>query len=236
MAAAAKIVEKIPFRLSGEAYQFLLYDIGIPREYPNYYSSRGVHELLTERFPQFYYDSSATAFMKNPDTGVFFGVFGISLPKLRFAPAVFFAANHAEAKKICSDRRVPIDRLIVLEGVPLADRKTQGGGASKLEVTGYSFNRISLEAVVEETGGAWLYYADAYHPGWRAFVNGKETPVYRANLAFKAIRLDAGRHQVRFEYSGGLQNMIGNAMAVSGILFAAGFLAVMGKNTLKAKS
>jgi hypothetical protein len=236
MAAAAKVVEKIPFRLSAEAYQFLLYDIGIPREYPNYYSSRGVHELLTERFPQFYYESSATAFMKNPDTAVFFGVFGISIPKLRFAPAVFFAADHAEAKKICSDRRVPIDKLIVLEDIPLAGRQTQGGGDSKLRVTGYSFNHISLETIVGETNGAWLYYADAYHPGWKAFVDGEETPVYRANLAFKAIRVDAGRHQVKFEYSNGLQNMISNGMAVSGILFAAGFLAVMGKDLLKAKS
>jgi len=50
-------------------------------------------------------------------------------------------------------------------------------------------------------GGYWLYFADAWHPQWVATVNGQKTPVLRANLAFKAIQVPAGKSTILFEYS-----------------------------------
>jgi uncharacterized membrane protein YfhO len=43
--------------------------------------------------------------------------------------------------------------------------------------------------------------SDVYYPGWKAFADGTEVPILRANHAFRAVRLGEGRHDVRFVYA-----------------------------------
>jgi uncharacterized membrane protein YfhO len=38
-----------------------------------------------------------------------------------------------------------------------------------------------------------------YHP-WQAYVDGKPTPLWRANHAFQVLEVPAGKHQIRLEY------------------------------------
>jgi uncharacterized membrane protein YfhO len=47
----------------------------------------------------------------------------------------------------------------------------------------------------------YLFTGDAYYPGWTAELDGQPTRLYRANLAFRAVRVPAGEHVVvhRFE-------------------------------------
>jgi Bacterial membrane protein YfhO len=47
---------------------------------------------------------------------------------------------------------------------------------------------------------AVLILADSYYPGWKAFVDGREEVIRRANLFFRAVRLPAGNHTVEFRY------------------------------------
>ena len=42
--------------------------------------------------------------------------------------------------------------------------------------------------------------ADAYHPGWKLRVDGKEQRILRANYLFRAVELPAGNHKVEFSY------------------------------------
>jgi uncharacterized membrane protein YfhO len=41
---------------------------------------------------------------------------------------------------------------------------------------------------------------DTYYPGWQAWVDGRETVIKQANLAFRAVPVAAGQHQLTFEY------------------------------------
>lgn len=45
-----------------------------------------------------------------------------------------------------------------------------------------------------------LVFAIPYSEGWSARVDGEETPVYKANLMFMAVPLEAGRHTVELSY------------------------------------
>jgi len=45
-----------------------------------------------------------------------------------------------------------------------------------------------------------LVLADSYYPGWKAYVNGREEKILRANLFFRAVPLSAGHHTVEFRY------------------------------------
>ena len=62
----------------------------------------------------------------------------------------------------------------------------------------YWFNQPVFE--VESQTDSLLFFSDNYYPGWQAFVDGKETSIYRANLTFRAIKMPAGKHNVKFIY------------------------------------
>src|SRR5262245_43515803 len=55
-------------------------------------------------------------------------------------------------------------------------------------------------ARVEATGEGFLFVSDQDYPGWTATVNGHETPILRANYAFRAVRVPAGASEVVFRY------------------------------------
>ena len=72
------------------------------------------------------------------------------------------------------------------------------------EILEYSFgchpepDRIELDVEAELPG--LLAVSETYHPGWRAYVDSGEVPVWRINVAFRGVEVPAGRHRITFEY------------------------------------
>ena len=46
----------------------------------------------------------------------------------------------------------------------------------------------------------FMVVAGNYHPYWKAYVNGKETKVYKAFGTLRAVQIPAGNSEVRMEY------------------------------------
>lgn len=70
--------------------------------------------------------------------------------------------------------------------------------SSSVQIIHYSDERI--EIAVESDGQGYLLLSDAWYPGWRATINGSDTPVLRANVMFRAVTIPAGQSIVVFEY------------------------------------
>jgi uncharacterized membrane protein YfhO len=67
------------------------------------------------------------------------------------------------------------------------------------------FQRLTPEhirvRVTAPTDGVLVLSEHYYYPGWRAFVDGGETKILRANVAMSAVALRAGAHQIEFHFA-----------------------------------
>jgi len=62
------------------------------------------------------------------------------------------------------------------------------------------FNVNSLIIETQFNTEKFLVYNDSFDRHWQAWINGEMTKIYRANLAFKGIKLPAGRNEVCLRY------------------------------------
>ncbi len=58
--------------------------------------------------------------------------------------------------------------------------------------------RVEIEAFLPVN--SIMLLTDSYHKGWKAFIDGEETEIMRANYAFRAVAVPAGRHRVKFVF------------------------------------
>ncbi len=63
----------------------------------------------------------------------------------------------------------------------------------------YANTQISVD--VEAPDGGWLVLTDIWHPWWEAALDGAATPVERADVVFRAVRVPPGRHRIDFGFS-----------------------------------
>src|SRR5579872_679726 len=91
---------------------------------------------------------------------------------------------------------------VILEGVSQNDLVSLQGSkidnTSKTEIVSYQPNAVSIQT--ENNTPAVLVLTDLFYPGWKAFVDGKETIIYKANGLVRAIIVPAGSHDVKFSY------------------------------------
>jgi hypothetical protein len=66
------------------------------------------------------------------------------------------------------------------------------------EIVRYGNEIVTIVTSADSEG--ILVLADSYYPGWKAFVDGREEIIRRANLFFRAVPLPAGNHTVEFRY------------------------------------
>ncbi|MDP3988162.1 MAG: YfhO family protein [Candidatus Levybacteria bacterium] len=99
---------------------------------------------------------------------------------------IFFAKDFDPSKTILLEENPSFSRLNVLKHL------------NAINIDLYSPNEIKL-SVNSETDQL-LFISDTYYPGWQAAVDGKETKIYRADYAFRAIIVPKGNHKILFEY------------------------------------
>ena len=60
------------------------------------------------------------------------------------------------------------------------------------------YNEISFN--VEADGNSFLFLSETFYPGWKAYVDGQEEKIFRANYIFQSIFIPKGEHNIRFIY------------------------------------
>jgi hypothetical protein len=87
-------------------------------------------------------------------------------------------------------------RAVVLAEPPA--RPAPPGFAGEARLVEARADRVRLQC--DASTPALLVLVDTYDPGWRARVDGEPAPILRANVAFRAVPVPAGRHEVEMVY------------------------------------
>jgi hypothetical protein len=88
---------------------------------------------------------------------------------------------------------------VVLSGPGAAEAASDSRpGLAAVGIEELAGDRVRLDAQLTEPGVVVL--ADAYDPGWRAWVDGRPASVLVANVAFRAVPVPAGRHVIEMRY------------------------------------
>ena len=66
------------------------------------------------------------------------------------------------------------------------------------DIISYEANNVMIETVSDEA--TLLILTDVYYPGWKAFIDGAETKIYRADGLVRAVFVPEGNHAVEFVY------------------------------------
>jgi hypothetical protein len=66
------------------------------------------------------------------------------------------------------------------------------------EIVRYDHQSVTIRAALNNSGV--LVLADSFYPGWKAYVDGKETAILKANHFFRALSLSQGQHMIEFKY------------------------------------
>ncbi len=80
-----------------------------------------------------------------------------------------------------------------------ADAAASPGEAGTAKILRYDNAMVDIEALAPADGG-FLVLNDVWQDWWRAYVDGVEVPILRANLMFRAVPLSPGPHRVRFRF------------------------------------
>jgi hypothetical protein len=82
------------------------------------------------------------------------------------------------------------------------------------------FANQSISIQTEAPAVSLLVISQTHYPAWRAYVDGHPTKIWRANYAFQALEVPAGRHQIRMVYEDE-KLLAGAILSVLGLLACA---------------
>ena len=209
-----------------EAYDFVKFDPCLPIE-PTIYEPIGLTNLtsslfgISMKFPVGMYMADFPELSNTPRAKTFFSTLGCYSPKLKLTTNVLMAANDQDAARI-------ISTVEGIDGTPVVSGDIESGSsnvflsgktAATIQPVSFRSNELTLNIHPSTHQNLWLYYADSYHRNWKAWVDGKEVVVSKANLAFKIIKLPINSQHVRFKFVPGWKDRLIYVIALIGILF-----------------
>ncbi|NQU16847.1 MAG: YfhO family protein [Candidatus Saganbacteria bacterium] len=154
----------------------------------------------SEKFP---FISKGAKLIKE-DTSYFYGATYVYLNKY-WMPRAFLSSSYRvvsnEAHFIKTLKRKnfdPSSTLILNKDPKFDDGRMVLNKIDEVEIEKYDSDEIILRVTSHKN--QLLFLSDSFYPGWKAYINGKETEIHKANYRFRAIVVIPGKQQVVFRY------------------------------------
>lgn len=135
--------------------------------------------------------------------------------------------------------KVMHDKVIFVNGNAEEMKKVREGLSGfgpenvSVKVKKFTANTLIAEANVKKKGGAWMVYDDAYHPGWKAYVDGQKVDISQANLAFKAVYLSEGSSEIVLKFFNGKGSVLSIFFSIWGAVCGGLFILFVARSARK---
>lgn len=121
-----------------------------------------------------------------------------ALPRILLADSYKTFVSNKDFEKIFFDSNFNPAKTILLEEKLDGFEASKSNKLNQVKLISYLPNEINID--VNTDVNKLLFLSDTYYPGWKAYVNGRETKIYRADYAFRAVVIPQGHTIVKFMY------------------------------------
>ncbi|MBD9362216.1 hypothetical protein [Methylomonas fluvii] len=132
---------------------------------------------------------------------------GCETPKLYLARKPVLTDNDAQARHIVNTAATLYETPVVQISDPrrydAMPTSPSAISADVIAIRRFSSNQLIASIEIPAGSNRFLIYLDSLHPGWQAQIDGHAAPILPANIAFKALELTPGYHEVTFRFTGG---------------------------------
>jgi hypothetical protein len=120
-----------------------------------------------------------------------------ALPRVRVVGGVRGVPDAPAAVEALTDPAFDPEREVLLTGMP--SRPEPAGFQGRADVVADLETRIEVEVELSDPGVVVL--ADAFDPGWRVRIDGRDAVSREANLGFRGVLVPAGSHRVEWRHA-----------------------------------
>lgn len=156
----------------------------------------------TDTVGQFYLQEKYRPAYRDADAAVYEN--RAAFPRAFVVPEAIQAADGPASLELLMHGPFDPTRQVVIEGSGSerpgegTGRGASGGVSGAVTLVQDGSRLVNLRAVTP--AGGHLVLSDPHYPGWRAYVDGFEVELLRANYLFRAVALPPGEHDVAFVF------------------------------------
>ncbi|HEY7290910.1 MAG TPA: hypothetical protein VH583_13820 [Vicinamibacterales bacterium] len=104
-----------------------------------------------------------------------------------------------QLKQLFSESFDAAGTVMLEHSAPAPVGEARAAAASEATIVRDTDTDVVVQAATGADGG-YLVLLDSFDASWSATVDGVQSAMFRANALYRAVRLPAGRHEVRFTY------------------------------------
>ncbi len=148
--------------------------------------------------------SGAVVVYENPDV----------LARTFFIPAGNARVAGSDCPRALATGVVDARQELLIEAPGAVQAERPSVSAATVNLRSYAPSAVGVSVATDVAG--YLVLTDAFYPGWKAYVDGGEQRILRADCFFRAVPVPPGTHVVRFSYA---PSSFRAGVCVSGVAF-----------------
>jgi len=178
--------------LSARQYFLFLFEYGISDEH-TFVVLRDYYELINANSKYKKFRGYNTLFSNH-----LLKVLGVTAPIINYYPSAKVLAKK-DILSSFADTKFNND-ILYIEATGKIEQPPKPASETAFSYKVLNYNPNLLELQYGSSGAGFLYFSDCYDSYWNAYIDAEKTTLYKANIAFKAIKIPAGTHKVKFVY------------------------------------